>query len=296
MTADEKSEATSSPAGAAGVSSPAGVAGVSSPAGVSGAAQPLAGRTAVVTGAGAGIGRGSAIALAQAGAAVVVNDIAQPAAAETVEMIVAAGGQAVADGGDVSRVDDVKALVSRAVDTYGGLDVMHANAGVERYVSLEEMAEVDMDLLLDVDLKGVLLCAQHSIAPMRARGGGSIIFTSSVQATHSLPGCVVYAAAKAGVIAAARTLTLEVGGDNIRVNAISPGTIDTPMLRRDLDDMNTEEAGGFLDRVRAANTLGRIGTVEEVGALVVFLASDASSYISGTNILIDAGFSAVKTF
>ena len=273
MTADEKHEAT----GAAG-------------------AQPLAGRTAVVTGAGAGIGRGSALALAQAGAAVVVNDIALSAAAETVEMIAAAGGQAVADGGDVSRVDDVKALVSRAVDTYGGLDVMHANAGVERYVTLEEMAEVDMDLLLDVDLKGVLLCAQYSIVPMRARGGGSIIFTSSVQATHSLPGCVVYAAAKAGVIAAARTLTLEVGGDNIRVNAISPGTIDTPMLRRDLDDMNTEEAGGFLDRVRSANTLGRIGTVEEVGALVVFLASDASSYISGTNILIDAGFSAVKTF
>ena len=293
MTADEKHEATS-PAGTGAAAAGSGSAG----AGAAGAAaaQPLAGRTAVVTGAGAGIGRGSALALAQAGAAVVVNDIALSAAAETVEMIAAAGGQAVADGGDVSRVDDVKALVSRAVDTYGGLDVMHANAGVERYVTLEEMAEVDMDLLLDVDLKGVLLCAQYSIVPMRARGGGSIIFTSSVQATHSLPGCVVYAAAKAGVIAAARTLTLEVGGDNIRVNAVSPGTIDTPMLRRDLDDMNTEEAGGFLDRVRAANTLGRIGTVEEVGALVVFLASDASSYISGTNILIDAGFSAVKTF
>ena len=105
--------------------------------------------------------------------------------------IVAAGGAAVADGGDVSRPGDVAAMVQRAVDTYGGLDVLHANAGVERYVDLEQMSEVDMDLLLDVDLKGVLLCAQYAIAPMRARGGGSMIFTSSVQASHSLPGCVV---------------------------------------------------------------------------------------------------------
>ena len=256
----------------------------------------LAGKVAIVTGAGSGIGRGSAVALAGAGAAVVVNDIAIETAGGTVDEIVAAGGAAVADGGDVSRPGDVAAMVQRAVDTYGGLDVLHANAGVERYVDLEQMSEVDMDLLLDVDLKGVLLCAQYAIAPMRARGGGSMIFTSSVQASHSLPGCVVYAAAKAGVVAAARSLTLEVGRDNIRVNAISPGTIDTPMLTRDLADMNVDEAEGFMERVYAANTLGRVGSVEELGALVVFLASDAASYISSTNIVIDAGFTAVKAF
>ncbi len=256
----------------------------------------LAGKVAIVTGAGSGIGTGSAIALAGAGASVVVNDINTEAAAETADRIVAAGGAAVVDGGDVSAVADVKAMVQRAVETFGGLDVLHANAGVERYVDLEQMSTEDMDLLLDVDLKGVLLCAQYSIAPMRARGGGSMIFTSSVQASHSLPGCVVYAAAKAGVVAAARSLTLEVGRDNIRVNAISPGTINTPMLTRDLEDMNVDEAGNFMDRVHAANTLGRVGTVEEVGDLIVFLASDASSYISSTNIVIDAGFTAVKAF
>ncbi len=256
----------------------------------------LAGKVAIVTGAGSGIGTGSAIALAGAGASVVVNDINTEAAGETVDRIVASGGAAVVDGGDVSVVADVKAMVQRAVDTYGGLDVLHANAGVERYVDLEQMSTEDMDLLLDVDLKGVLLCAQYSIAPMRARGGGSMIFTSSVQASHSLPGCVVYAAAKAGVVAAARSLTLEVGRDNIRVNAISPGTINTPMLTRDLEDMNLDEAENFMDRVHAANTLGRVGTVEEVGDLIVFLASDASSYISSTNIVIDAGFTAVKAF
>ena len=187
-------------------------------------------------------------------------------------------------------------MVDLAVSEFGGLDVMHANAGVEHYVNLEEMAKADMDRLVEVDLIGALLCAQYAIAPMKKRGGGSIIFTSSVQATHSLPACVVYAAAKAGVIATARTLSLEVGGYGIRVNAVSPGTIDTPMLTRDLADMNTNESDSYLGRVKSANTLGRIGTVEEVGAAVVFLASDASSYISGTNIVVDAGFTAVKSF
>ena len=256
----------------------------------------LNGKVAIITGAGSGIGRGSAIAIANAGAAVVVNDISEDVANDTARAICDAGGAAKAHIGDVSDPEDVRCMVDLAVAEFGGLDVMHANAGVERYVNLEEMAKADMDRLVEVDLIGVLLCAQYAIAPMKKQGGGSIIFTSSVQATHSLPGCVVYAAAKAGVIATARTLSLEVGGYGIRVNAVSPGTIDTPMLTRDLADMNTNESDAFLGRVKSANTLGRIGTVEEVGAAVVFLASDASSYISGTNIVVDAGFTAVKSF
>ena len=256
----------------------------------------LTGKVALVTGAGAGIGRGSALALAAVGAAVVVNDIDSAAATETVELIVNGGGKAVAHIGDTSLAADVKDAVSRGIEAFGGLDIVHANAGVERYVELEKMSDEDMALLLDVDLKGVLLCFRESIPVLRARGGGTLIATSSVQASHSLPGCVVYAAAKAAVIAAVRTLALEVGRDNIRVVAISPGTIDTAMLRRDLADMNIDAAEGFLQRVRDANTLGRIGTVEEIGDLVVFLAGPAATYITGTNIVIDGGFTAVKTF
>ena len=256
----------------------------------------LGGRVAIVTGAGSGIGAGSAIALAEAGASVVVNDVDESAANATVDTIVLAGGRAVTYLGDVSLSEDVKKMVRCAVNEYGGLDVMHANAGVERYVELEKMQEVDMERLLDVDLKGPLLCAQYAIPEMRKRGGGSILFTSSVQATHSLSGCVVYAAAKAGVVASARTLALEIGCDGIRVNAISPGTIDTPMLSRDLADMNLEDAENFLKNVRKANVLGRIGTTKEVGEVVVFLASDRSSYISGTNVVVDGGYTAVKTF
>lgn len=256
----------------------------------------LAGKVAIVTGAGSGLGRGSALSLAEAGAKVVCNDVAQKGLDETVAQIAAAGGSALAVVGDVSRTADVKAMIAKAVGTYGGLDIVHANAGVERYESLETMADVDLELLLNVDLKGVLLCFREAIPELRKRGGGALIATSSVQATHSLPGCVVYAAAKAGVIAAVRTLALEVGKDNIRVVSVSPGTIDTPMLSRDLADMNTAEAEGFLQRVRDANTLGRIGTPREIGEVVVWLAGPNASYITATDIVVDGGFTAVKTF
>jgi NAD(P)-dependent dehydrogenase (short-subunit alcohol dehydrogenase family) len=256
----------------------------------------LAGKVALVTGAGSGLGRGSAVALAAAGAAVVVNDVDAKGAAETVRLIEANGGRAVAHAGDVSHTADVRAAIALAVTTFGGLDIVHANAGVERYVNLETMSDEDMELLLNVDLKGVLLCFREAIPALRARKGGTLMATSSVQASHSLPGCVVYAAAKAAVIAAVRTLALEVGGDGIRVVAVSPGTIDTPMLRRDLADMNVADTEGFLQRVRNANTLGRIGTAKEIGDVIVFLAGPGASYITGTNIVVDGGFTAVKTF
>src|SRR5581483_7891354 len=131
---------------------------------------------------------------------------------------------------------------------------------------------------------------------LRERGGGSIVFVSSVQAFVTLPGCVPYAAAKAGLIAAARALAPEVGRDGIRVNAVAPGTIDTPMLRRDLSGMNLEEADAFLERVAGANALGRIGSPDEIARVVSFLASDAASYVTGATIVADGGYLAVKSF
>lgn len=254
----------------------------------------LDGSVAVITGAGSGIGRGSATSLARAGVRVVVNDVNAGGADETVAVIRDFGGEAVAHVGDVSVPKQVEDLVEHAEAAYGGLDVMHANAGVEGYEALETQTEDEIDFLIAVDLKGVLLCCKHAIPAMRRRGGGSIIITSSVQATHSLPGCVVYAATKAGVVAAARTLALEVGRDNIRVNTVSPGTIDTPMLSRDLADMDVDHVEDFVQRVKDANALGRVGTAEEVGNVVVFLAGDQASYVTGANIVVDGGFTAVK--
>jgi NAD(P)-dependent dehydrogenase (short-subunit alcohol dehydrogenase family) len=171
-----------------------------------------------------------------------------------------------------------------------------ANAAVSTYIQFEQMTEEDIDLVLETNLRGALYCAQEAIPPMRAAGGGSIVFITSVQAFVTLPGCVPYAAAKAGLVAAARALAAEVGTEGIRVNTVAPGTIDTPMLRRDLEGMNRDEVAQFLHRVDAANALGRIGHPDEVAACVAFLASDAASYVTGTTLVADGGYLAVKRF
>jgi NAD(P)-dependent dehydrogenase (short-subunit alcohol dehydrogenase family) len=253
-------------------------------------------RVAVVTGAAAGLGRGSALSLAAAGASVVLNDIDPVGLETTLSLIEKDGGRAIVVTGDVSVTAHVTRMMQAAVEAYGGIDIVHANAGIGQYQVLEEISEQDMDRLLAVNLKGALLCAQHSLPHLRKRGGGSLIFTSSVQATHSLPGCVVYAATKAGLIAAARTLALEVGKYNIRVNTISPGTIDTPMFQRDLADMNIEEVEAFRARVDRANALGRVGLAKEIGDAVVYLASGLSSYVTASDLVVDGGFKAVKSF
>ena len=256
----------------------------------------LEGKVAVVTGAGSGIGRACAVAFGAAGAAVVANDLVPDGLDTTLAEVEAAGGAAVSAVGDVRSPADVRGLVELASSKFGGLDVMVANAAVSIYTNLEEQDEETIDVVLDTDLKGALLCAQASIPALRERGGGSIVFLSSVQGYVTLPGCVPYAATKAGLVAAARALAVEVGSDGIRVNAVAPGTIDTPMLQRDLGGMNREEAASFLDRVKRANALGRIGEPREIADVVVFLASDAASYVTGTSIVVDGGYLAVKTF
>jgi NAD(P)-dependent dehydrogenase (short-subunit alcohol dehydrogenase family) len=256
----------------------------------------LAGKVAAVTGAGSGLGRACAVALGAAGAAVVANDIALEGLRETADDVAAAGGQVEVIVGDVRHSRDVTKIIAAANSRFDGLDIMIANAGVSTYVPFEQATEDDLDVLLDTNLRGALLCAQAAIPALRARGGGSIVFVSSVQAFVTLPGCVAYAAAKAGLIAAARALAVEVGRERIRVNAIAPGVFDTPMLHRDLDGMNVDEASGFLGRVERANVLGRIGRPDEIGDVVVFLTSDAASYITGTTIVVDGGYLAVKAF
>jgi NAD(P)-dependent dehydrogenase (short-subunit alcohol dehydrogenase family) len=252
-------------------------------------------KIAIVTGAGSGIGRACAVSLAAAGAKVLGNDLEQQGLDETAGLVAESGGTMVGVTGDVRDHESVAGLVDRALSSFGGLDIMVANAAISMYVSFEDMTEAELDVILDTNLRGALLCARAAISPMRERGGGSIVLISSVQAYVTLPGSVPYAAAKAGLVAAARALAPEVGRSGIRVNAVAPGTIDTPMLRRDLEGMNRADADSFLERVENANALGRIGTAREVADVVTFLASDASRYVTGTTVVVDGGYLTVKS-
>jgi NAD(P)-dependent dehydrogenase (short-subunit alcohol dehydrogenase family) len=173
---------------------------------------------------------------------------------------------------------------------------VHSNAGVEGYFPLAEMSLEVLRRQIDVNLLGNLLVARAAIPLLRKSGGGSIVFTASVQGHLTLPGCVPYAAAKAGLMATARALAVELGADGIRVNTVSPGTIDTPMLRRDLADMNSDDVAAFYAQVEGANALGRIGSADEIADVVVFLCSDKASYVTGEDIVIDGGYLRVKKF
>ena len=255
----------------------------------------LEGKVAVVTGAGSGIGRGSSLVLAQNGARLVVNDVNPDSGAETVKLIQEAGGEATFIQADVGIGADVKSLVDQTEATYGSLDIMYANAGFTHYVDLEDLTEDDFEILLNTNFKGFLLCAKYAIPAMKRAGSGSIVFCSSVLNTIGFPQCVVYSAAKAAMVGAARTLAVEVGKHNIRVNVVSPGTINTPLLARDMADMNVDEVENYLQKVRNANALGRIGEPEDVGNAVAWLSSEEASYVTGVNLYVDGAFTAAKS-
>lgn len=250
--------------------------------------------TAAVTGAASGIGRATARAFAAAGYRVALLDVDSAGARSQADALAADGYEALAVTCDVASADSVASAFAAVVHRFGRLDALHANAAVERYVALELIPVEEIDRQIGINLVGALLCARAAIPLLAAAGGGSIVFTASVQGYLTLHGNVPYAAAKAGLMAAARALAVEVGDRGIRVNSVSPGTIRTPTLERSLAGMNPTSAAGFLDRVRGASALGRIGEPGEVADVVIFLCSPQASYITGEDIVVDGGYLRVK--
>jgi len=250
--------------------------------------------TAAVTGAASGIGSATARAFAEAGYRVALLDVDGAGARSQADLLAADGYEAFAVTCDVAAADSVEAAFAAIVHRFGRLDVLHANAAVERYLALEELPVEEIDRQIGINLVGALLCARAAIPLLAVAGGGTIVFTASVQGHLTLPGNVPYAAAKAGLMAAARALAVEVGDRGIRVNSVSPGTIQTPMLERALTGMNPGAADDFRERVRGANALGRIGEPREVADVVVFLCSPQASYITGEDIVVDGGYLRVK--
>ncbi len=240
------------------------------------------GKVALVTGAGSGIGRATALAFARDSARVVVSDISDEGGEETVRLIQAAGGEATFVHADVSRADEVQALIDEVVRSRGRLDYAHNNAGVLGAMSYTaDCTEEDWDRTIAINLKGVWLCMRSEIPQMLSQGGGAIVNTSSAAGLVAFQGLPAYVASKHGVAGLTKAAALDYARDGIRVNAVCPGFIDTPLIEG--------IASGDLRRILP---IGRLGTPEEVAEAVVWLCSDAASYVTGHTMVIDGALTA----
>jgi NAD(P)-dependent dehydrogenase (short-subunit alcohol dehydrogenase family) len=249
----------------------------------------LAGKVALITGAGMGMGRAAAELFARNGARVIVCDIDGDAATQAVAAVTAAGGEAVAAVGDVAREDDVRRMVDEGVRRFGALHVLYNNAGVlwkDRDRSVLETDGAQWDRVMAINLKSVFWVTKHGVPHLRAAGGGSIILVGSVSALAGFTRAQdAYTAAKGALIALNKSLAIQFARDGIRSNIIHPGIIETPLQAPYLNDELRAE-------FKTAIPLGRIGQPRDIAQAALFLASDESSFMTGAEMIIDGGFMA----
>jgi NAD(P)-dependent dehydrogenase (short-subunit alcohol dehydrogenase family) len=247
------------------------------------------GRSTIVTGGAGGMGRAIALAFAAAGSKVIVADLAEEAGLETVAQVRAAGGTAQFVRANVAQDADVRAMVEAAVNSYGGLDFAVNAAAIEFEVDfLADLAEADWDRMLDVNLKSVFLCMKHEINAMLVTGreGAAIVNIASTNSYRPQPHQSAYTASKFGVLGLTKSAAVDYAPKGIRINAICPGSIDTPMLRGAIEarGRNPQEVA---DRL---SLLGRFGTVDEIAAAALWLCSGAASFTIGHALAVDAGY------
>ena len=248
---------------------------------------------ALITGAGSGIGRATAIGLAQRGGAVAVADVNAEAAERTAKEIQATGGKAIAIAADMAKPADIEAMVTSTLDAFGRLDVLHNNAfGVPSSMQGARLARVDAidqavwDHTLQVGLTAVMQTIRRVVPVMRKQGGGAIVNTASISGLYADYGIAAYNAMKAAVVNFTRVVAVECAPDGIRCNCVCPGAIDTPLLQRSLS------IPGFAAATNAEIPMGRLGTPEEMANVVLFLASDLASYVTGAAFVADGGLTA----
>ena len=251
-------------------------------------------KVALVTGGSSGIGRATALAFASEGAKVVVTDVAVKGGKETVDTIKEAGGEAIFLQADVSKTAEVKTLVHKTVEFYGRLDCAHNNAGVGAFVgdsldSTADISEEKWDYTINVNLKGVWLCMKYEILEMLNQGGGAIVNMASIFGLVGMQGTPAYTASKHGVVGLTKTAALEYAQAGIRINAVCPGFIRTPMCERYFEYVSGDNPK-ITEEVAALHPMGRIGNPEEVAEIVVWLCSDAASFITGQTMTVDGGY------
>ena len=245
----------------------------------------FAGKVAFVTGGANGIGRAAALAFARDGASVVVADVSETQNQETARMIQDLGGRALAVACDVSRNVDVQRALNATVDRFGRLDFAFNNAGIEYTIKpAADVTEEEWNRIIDIDLRGVFLCMKHEIPLMLKQGSGAIVNTSSGAGIKGFKGGAAYVAAKHGVVGLTKAAALDYAKSNIRINAVCPGIIDTPMMDR-FSGGTAEGRQGVI----AQEPVGRMGTPEEIAATVVWLCSDAACFVVGHAMVVDGG-------
>jgi|SRR5581483_11968037 len=251
-------------------------------------AEALTGKVALVTGASSGIGRASALAFSREGAKVAVADVSIEGGEETVSLVKKAGGDAFFMKADVSKAAEVEALVARIEQTYGRLDCAFNNAGIEGAAgTIPDYPEDAWDRVININLKGVWLCMKYEI-PAMLKSGGAIVNTASTAGLVGYRGGSAYVASKHGVVGLTKTAALEYAKQGIRVNAVCPGAIDTPMMGR-LTGHRAERAA----KMAASEPVGRIGQPSEIGEVVVWLCSSAASFVTGLAMAADGGITAM---
>ena len=253
----------------------------------------MRGKVALVTGAASGIGRATALAFANAGARVLIADVqpkqGEAAAREIADAARAAGGDALFVRADVSKADEVQAMVARAVEAFGGLDYAFNNAGIEGALAATGDYPVDAwNHVIAVNLTGVFLCMKHEIAAMRSRGGGAIVNNASILGLVGFAKAPAYTAAKHGVLGLTKVTALELATEKIRVNAVCPGFIETPMVMQRGVHAGSDAAA--YEQIAALHPMHRLGKSEEIASAVLFLCSDGASFITGEHLLIDGGY------
>jgi NAD(P)-dependent dehydrogenase (short-subunit alcohol dehydrogenase family) len=242
------------------------------------------GKVAFITGAASGIGRAAAIAFAAEGARVTILDRTNNALKETEEAVTVAGGDVLAIACDVSSPEQVEAAIKQVIERFGRLDIAFNNAGVENKAApLHEIELGEWDRILGINLRGTFVCMKHEIAQMVRQGGGVVVNTSSGAGIRGVAGGAAYAASKHAIIGMTKSAALDYAKQNIRVNAVLPGNIETPMMDR--------FTGGDVQKAIDLEPVGRLGKPEEIAEAVLWMSSDLGGFVTGSSIVVDGGWS-----